>query len=127
MAIGGMYPHVMHGEALAVVYPAILQYTYQAVPDRFARVGRVFDPSLGDLSEAEAAAASCDVIEDFIKKIGMSLCFEDMNVPSEELRALAEASLVLPDYKSHPRVVDLEEVYALLLKSCRMQPGRTQE
>jgi alcohol dehydrogenase class IV len=127
MAIGGMYPHVMHGEALAVVYPAILQYTYQAVPGRFARVGRVFDPSLGDLSEAEAAAASCDVIEDFIKKIGMSLCFEDMNVPSEELRALAEASLVLPDYKSHPRVVDLEEVYALLLKSCRMRPGRTQE
>lgn len=27
MAIGGNYPHVKHGEALAVVYPAILRYT----------------------------------------------------------------------------------------------------
>ena len=120
MAIGGMYPHVMHGEALAVVYPAILEYTYQAVPDRFARVGRVFDPSLGELSEAEAAAASVGVIEGFIKQIGMSLCFEDLKVPKEELRALAEASLVLPDYKSHPRVIDLDGVYELLLKSCRL-------
>jgi alcohol dehydrogenase class IV len=122
MAIGGMYPHVMHGEALAVVYPAILEYTYQAVPDRFARVGRVFDPSLGKLSEAEAAAASGGVIEEFIKQIGMSLCFEDLKVPKEDLRALAEASLVLPDYKSHPRVIDLDEVYELLLKSCRLKP-----
>jgi len=122
MAIGGLYPHVQHGEALAVVYPAILQYTYQAVPQRFARVGRVFDPSLGQLSEAEAAAASSEVIEDFIRQIGMSLCFEDLKVPREELRTLAEASLVLPDYKSHPRVIDLDGVYELLLKSCRLQP-----
>ncbi len=119
MAIGGSYPHVMHGEALAVVYPAILRYTYQTVPDRFARVGRLFDPALGDLPEAEAAAASCSLIEDFIKKIGMSLCFADLKVPEEELRDLAQASLVLPDYKSHPRVVDLDGVYELLKESCR--------
>ena len=119
MAIGGSYPHVMHGEALAVVYPAILRYTYQTVPDRFARVGRLIDPTLGDLPEAEAAAASCSLIEDFIKKIGMSLCFADLKVPEEELRDLAQASLVLPDYKSHPRVVDLDGVYELLKESCR--------
>jgi alcohol dehydrogenase class IV len=123
MAIGGMYPHVMHGEALAVVYPAILRYTYQAVPGRFARVGRVFDPSLRELSEAEAADRSTDAIEDFMRKIGMSLCFEDLSVPKDELKALAGASLILPDYKSHPRVVDLDEVYELLLKSCRMPSG----
>jgi hypothetical protein len=53
----------------------------------------------------------------------MSLCFEDLSVPKDELKALAGASLVLPDYKSHPRVVDLDEVYELLLKSCRMPSG----
>ena len=45
MAVGGNYPHVKHGEALAVVYPAILQYTYRTVPEKFARVGSLFDAS----------------------------------------------------------------------------------
>jgi alcohol dehydrogenase class IV len=119
MAVGGYYPHVKHGEALAVVYPAILQYTYRSIPEKFARVGGLFDPALKELSVEEAAARTCDVIEGFIQKIGMSFCFEDLNVPREELRALAQASLILPDYKSHPRVAELEDVYELLLKSCR--------
>jgi hypothetical protein len=40
-------------------------------------------------------------------------------VPEDELRELAEASLVLPDYKNHPRVVDLAGVYELLKESCQ--------
>ena len=119
MAIGGSYPHVMHGEALAVVYPAILRYTYETVPDKFAQVGMLFDPALDDLPVEEAAAKSATLIENFIRRIGMSLCFADLNVPEEELRDLAEASLVLPDYKNHPRVVDLEGVFELLKESCR--------
>jgi len=49
----------------------------------------------------------------------MNICFEDLKVPEEELKALAEASLVLPDYKNHPRVATLDEVFDLLKKSCR--------
>jgi len=30
MAIGGMYPHVAHGESLAIVYPAFVEFTYEA-------------------------------------------------------------------------------------------------
>jgi alcohol dehydrogenase class IV len=119
MAVGGNYPHVKHGEALAVVYPAILHYTYRAVPGKFARVGGLFDPALNELADEEAAAATCGIIESFLHKIGLSLCFEDLNVPKEELRALAQASLILPDYKSHPRVANLDDVYELLTKSCR--------
>jgi alcohol dehydrogenase class IV len=119
MAIGGNYPHIMHGEALAVVYPAILQYTYKSVPEKFAHVGALFDPTLKDLPKEEGAARACEVVEDFIREIGMSTCFEDLKVPKEELRALAQASLILPDYKSHPKVADLDDIYQLLLKSCR--------
>lgn len=120
MAIGGNYPHIMHGEALAVVYPAILQYTYKSVPEKFVQVGAIFDPTLKDLPKEEGAARACEVIEDFIREIGMSTCFEDLKVPKEELRALAQASLILPDYKSHPKVADLDDIYQLLLKSCRV-------
>jgi alcohol dehydrogenase class IV len=120
MAIGGNYPHVMHGEALAVVYPAILRYTYKAACRKFAAVGRLFDGSLASLKDEEAAEKTCGIIEGFIKEIGMSICFEDLKVPKEELRALAEDSLILPDFKNHPREATLEEVFELLMQSCRV-------
>jgi alcohol dehydrogenase class IV len=73
-----------------------------------------------NLPDEEAAARFCSIMEDFLKEIGMSFCFEDLKVPKEELRALAEASLILPDYQNHPRVANLDEIHELLLKSCRI-------
>jgi len=119
MAIGGKYPHVMHGEALAVVYPAIMRYSYQYALEKFATVGRLLDNKLNQIDDNEAAERFCDVIQDFIKNIGMLTCFEDLKIPKEELKVLAEASLVLPDYKSHPKVATLDEVFKLLKQSCR--------
>ena len=39
--------------------------------------------------------------------------------PLDELKALVEASLILPDYKNHPRVTAFEEVLDLLKKSLK--------
>ena len=119
MAIGGNYPHVMHGEALAVVYPAILRYTHTSAAPKFASVGRLFDRSLIALRDDDAAEKACGIIEAFIKEIGMSICFEDLGIPGSELKALAEASLILPDYKNHPREATLDEILGLLVESCR--------
>jgi alcohol dehydrogenase class IV len=120
MAISGIYPHVMHGEALAVVYPAIMKFSYKNAQQKFATVGRLLDDHLSQMDDSQAAEISCDVFEDFINKIGMLTCFEDLKIPEEELRALADASLVLPDYKNHPKVATLDEVFTLLKKSCRL-------
>jgi alcohol dehydrogenase class IV len=49
----------------------------------------------------------------------MLTCLEDLKIPEDELKTLAEASLVLPDYKSHPRVASLDDVFELLKQSCR--------
>jgi alcohol dehydrogenase class IV len=119
MAIGGIYPHVQHGEALAVVYPAILRFSYQHAPKKFATVGRLFDDRLNQMEDSKATERTCEVIEEFIKNIGMLTCLEDLKIPEDELKTLAEASLVLPDYKSHPRVASLDEVFELLKQSCR--------
>jgi alcohol dehydrogenase class IV len=119
MAIGGMYPHVKHGEALAVVYPAIMRFSYQHAPEKFAAVGRLFDDRLNQMDDRKATERTCEVIEEFIKNIGMRMCLEDLKIPENELKTLAEASLVLPDYKSHPRVASLDEVFELLKQSCR--------
>ena len=117
MAIGGLYPHVAHGEALAVVYPAILEYTYRAAPEKFAAVGRILDPRLAGLKGLRAAEQASGAIRRFIKKIGMGIRLRDLRVPKAELEALARQSLVLPDYKNHPRLVTLADVEAILKSS----------
>jgi alcohol dehydrogenase class IV len=123
MAMGGLYPHVAHGEALAVVYPAVMRYSFKSAPEKFAAMARIFDRSLQGRSDREAAERSCLVVDDFLKKIGLWTCLEECRIPREELQRLAEASLVLPDYKNHPRVADVDDVLALLEKSFRERGG----
>jgi len=117
MAIGGLYPHVAHGEALAVVYPAVLRYSFRAAPAKFAAVGRILDKRLAGETGLKAAEMSCGTIERFMKKIGMDLKLRDLHVPEDELAALAIQSLVLPDYRNHPKVATLDEVVRILGES----------
>ncbi|MDH4271055.1 MAG: iron-containing alcohol dehydrogenase [Candidatus Aminicenantes bacterium] len=117
MAIGGLYPHVAHGEALAVVYPAVLRYTCKASSAKFATVGRILDPKIANKKGARAAEDACAAIEKFLKRIGMELRLRDFRVPKAELEALAKQSLVLPDYKNHPRLATLTDVSRILGQS----------
>jgi len=119
MAISGLYPHVAHGEALACVYPAILGYSWDAAPAKFAAVGRLFDASLEKLGDAAAAKKFGSMVEAFLQKIGLRIGLADLNIPEEELKGLAQASLVLPDYKNHPRVAGLDDIHAILRNSVK--------
>jgi alcohol dehydrogenase class IV len=119
MTIGGYYPHVMHGEALAVTYPEFTRYTYPYAVEQFATMGRIFDPQLKDEPSEVAAAKSCEVLDDFMKTIGMWLSFEGLNVSEEELVLIADHSQVLPDYKNNPRVATRDEIYEILVNSYR--------
>jgi alcohol dehydrogenase class IV len=117
MAISGLQPHIAHGEALAVTYPAFTRYTYPTAVERFATVGRILDPSLANEPDESAAKASCAAIDAFLKEIGLWLCFECLKFPKTELRELAKASMVLPDYKNNPRVATEAEILSILEES----------
>ncbi len=126
MAMGGLYPHVAHGQALASIYPAMMRFTQRAEPEKFARVARLLDSRLAGVPDAAAAARSPEAVERFLEEIGLRICLEDLRIPADELRELAEASLVLPDYKNHPIVAGVGEVLELLNGSCRISK-RTKE
>lgn len=117
MQIGGHCPHVTHGQALAVFYPAFTRYTYSAAVEKFAAVGRIFDPSLEKESDAVAAEKSCEVIDNFLKRIGLWISFQDLKVTKEDIREIADCGQVLGDYANNPRVATIPEMYDLLM-SC---------
>ncbi len=114
MAIGGMYPDVAHGMALASCYPTFSRFTWPAAIGCFARAGRLFDPALADAPDDEAAERSCDAIDSFLQEIGLWTNLEALGVPENELADLARQSMVLPDYENNPRVTTPEEMQELI-------------
>lgn len=114
MAISGMCPHVAHGEALAIMYPACSRFTYESAVPQFAAVGRILNPELEKASDEEAAHRSCEAIDTLIDRVGMRMTLKDVNMPEEQIPALAKQSMVLPDYKGNPRVATEEEMLALI-------------
>jgi len=115
MQVGGHAPHVSHGQALAIIYPQFTRYTYAWAIEKFAKVGRIFNPALNELSDEEAAKEACVAIDDFLKKIGLWIGFKDVNVTKEQIREIADDGQVLGDYLNNPRVATIDEMYELLM------------
>jgi len=117
MAIGGMYPHVAHGEALALVYPAFAEFTQSHEVVKFAKMARMLNKDLESVDDNTAAAQSPDEIKNFMELIGLNYGLKDVKVPENELEALAVQCMVLPDYKGNPRVATESEMLELVRKA----------
>jgi alcohol dehydrogenase class IV len=114
MAIGGSAPHIAHGEALAIMYPAIHRWTWKKSIKEYATVARLFNPDLQAESDEVAAEKGCDEIDKFLKAIGMWFSFADKNLSESTLKAIAEDTFKLPDYAYHARIATPEVVMELL-------------
>ena len=113
MAIGGLYPHVAHAEALAAVYPPFTRYTCTSAIDQFAILGRILNKDLKTETDEVAAEESCSGLDNFLKSIGLWLSLKQLEIPVNELPDLAHASQVLPDYKNNPRIATHQEILDL--------------
>ncbi len=120
MAISGRWPHVAHGQSLAVVYPAFTRYTYPSAVPQFAAVGRILNRELSGAADEDAAAQCCLEIDLLLKRIGLWISLESLGVPAAELDALADQAARLPDYRSNPRVASGDEIRAMLAE-CRLR------
>jgi alcohol dehydrogenase class IV len=117
MAIGGMYPNVAHGEALAIVYPAFTRFTWESAVPQFSNLARILNPGLKALPDGKAAEMSVEEVDKFLKKIGLWVSLKDKGMPESEINQLAKQCMVLPDYKGNPRVASEEEMIELVRKS----------
>jgi alcohol dehydrogenase class IV len=117
MAIGGMYPQIAHGEALAIVYPAFAEFTWESAIPQFSKLARMLNPELSALSDKEAASQSPVEITKLLKSLNLNKSLSELGIPEDEILQLATQCMVLPDYKGNPRVADKNEMIELV-KSC---------
>ena len=114
MAVGGMYPHVAHGEALAILYPACTRFTADFAIEQYAFMARALNSELENASDKDASGKAHDEIVKFLKSLGLFKSLKDIGMPEEEIEALAKQSMVLPDYQGNPRVATYEEMLELI-------------
>jgi alcohol dehydrogenase class IV len=117
MAIGGHTSNIMHGEALAMLYPEITRWTWKNAILKYSIIARLFNPELNNKSDDIAAEQLSDEIERFLKEIEMRINLKDRNVPESELNAIGEDSMKLRNYTVHPKIASLEEINDLIKKS----------
>jgi alcohol dehydrogenase class IV len=120
MAISGIWPNIAYGQSLAIVYPSFTRFTYESAIDQFATMARIFDPSLNAVDNKTAAHKSCELIDNFLKSINLWFSLKDFGATADQLLELATASMILPDYKSNPRVATKEEMFKIA-KECYQQ------
>jgi len=90
MAVGIAY-NVPHGEACGIMLPHIMKLNAPHVLSRMARVGELLTGK-HYASEQEAADAAVDFIFDLCAHMDIKPDFKHLNIPKEQIPALAKAS-----------------------------------
>ena len=117
MGVSSLFADIPHGLALVSVYRACLKFTWASAVPTFARLANLLDPAFAGVSAWDAAERCPDLLQAFLTDLDVVCGLRDLGVSKEELRALAQQSMVLPDYKNNPRVPTLDEMLEIIAAS----------
>ncbi|MFT3801168.1 MAG: iron-containing alcohol dehydrogenase [Burkholderiaceae bacterium] len=101
--------HAAHGQSLATMLPAVMEYNMANRADRFAEVARVLAPS-----GPATAAAAIDAVARLRSDIGIDRSIKDLGAQDELLPTLVEDAMADPVNVTNPRALDLaalESIY----------------
>ena len=119
--ISGHYPHVSHGESLALVYPAFAEFTWSGAVEKFATVSRIFG---GTGSDEEAASSFGANIAAFLERINLRCFMEDFGIAAGDLDPVLKHAMAFPDHTTNPVKPTEQDMLSIYLKSFR-QPQAT--
>jgi alcohol dehydrogenase class IV len=114
--LSGHYPHVSHGESLALVYPAFADFTWSGAVEKFATVSRIFG---GRGSDEEAAGSFSANIAAFLERINLRCFMEDFGIKAADLGPVLKHAMAFPDHTVNPVKPTEEDMRNIYLKSFR--------
>ncbi len=114
--ISGHYPHVSHGESLALIYPAFAEFTWSGAVEKFATVSRIFG---GKGSDEEVARSFSTIIAAFLERINLRCFMEDFNIKATDLGPVLKHAMAFPDHTVNPVKPTEEDMRSIYLKSFR--------
>lgn len=111
--IGGVTPRIPHGQCLATIYPKYIAFEAKSQPDKCADIACLFEPSLCNVSERQAADSLQGLLVGFLEKIGLHKTLKELGVTLNELEQMKGNFLfdVLPFASKDVLVAMITESY----------------
>ena len=96
--IGGVTPRIAHGQCLATIYPKYIAFEVERQPGKCADIARLFDPSLCNVNDKQAANSLEKLMVEFLEKIGLNKTLKELGVTLKEMEQITSNFLfdVLP-------------------------------
>jgi alcohol dehydrogenase class IV len=111
----GARHHVHHGLANSIALPHVMRFNAQAAAEWYRYAGDAFGVSAEGLSDEAAVDKIASAIELFARECGLPVRYRDLNVPEDDLEAIAEVTLTDGAIVYNPRpVTDPAEVMTVL-------------
>ena len=114
---------ISHGRGLALLLPALMDYTASARPDKYVEMGEnIFGLRLQDEDTDHAAKISIDAMKGWLASIGRLLTFNDLGVDDSKFETMADdlVRIYMRDkgHLQNPRPIDRKgalEIFRLTL------------
>lgn len=107
----GAHYDISHGRGLALLLPALMDYTMPARPEKFVELGQnVFDLSFDTDDIEHAAKLSIDAMKGWLASIGRYLTFTDLGINDSKFELMADdlvrLNMQTQPYLPNPRPID---------------------
>jgi alcohol dehydrogenase len=120
-SIGGHFTYIHHGTALAVVLPHVLDFNIEARAAKMNDLARAMELDITGLSETQSAKKFVLAIQKIRDDLGMPRSYKELNMTTDCLEELAEASKYNSENGSSagapPRKATIEEYKRLIMDS----------
>ena len=109
-AVSGHYD-ISHGRGLALLLPALMEYTLPARPEKYVEMGiNMFGMTFATESTEDAAKQSIDAMKGFLASVGRHIRFSDLGIGDEKFEAMADDVIRIYGYGKkfldNPRPID---------------------
>lgn len=111
-SLGGLLD-LAHGACNAVLLDAVIDFNFEAVPDKYGDIGEALGLQLKDLSPCDTKAAILKVIAELRRNAGISSTLGDLGVSRTDFDQLATNAIKDPCVATNPRKPTLEDIKAL--------------
>ncbi|MBC2716868.1 MAG: iron-containing alcohol dehydrogenase [Desulfobacteraceae bacterium] len=119
-ATGGLY-RVPHGVANGIFLPFGMEYNFEEIKEKLARLAPVMGEDISGLSEDEAAKLAIAAVRKLSKQLNeldaLPLRLRDVGVPEDGLEAIAEGAINDGTSFYNPREMDEEELLPYIQKA----------
>ncbi|MDD2466061.1 MAG: iron-containing alcohol dehydrogenase [Desulfobulbus sp.] len=111
-SLGG-FLDLPHGECNTLLLDAVMQYNYEAAPERYDRIGEIFGLSLAGVAAQERCGLIVEAIRIFKRQLGFESGLAQRGVELENIALLSRKALADPCMVTNPRRLDLADIEAI--------------